>query len=271
MRYVNHNGRAFDFDRDGVASSMSEGWDWEKEEVVLNGTVYGFRDESREVDVNMAIGTSADAHEVMEELYRVIVEDLRDSQNGYLERDGWRCDAYVKASAKKNADYTGPKGYALTALLLDGYWYRESTTSFFRNEVSGGGVDYEYDYEYDYGGTGVARLVSNPSVYPSDFRMVIYGPATSPYVIIGGNRYEVSAHVPDGAVLIIDSKSGTVEGVYENGDRVNMFGDAADGGQGSGSYIFERIAPGDSAVSWDGTFGFDLTIRDRRDERSWTV
>ena len=45
MRYVNHNGRAFDFDRDGVASSMSEGWDWEKEEVVLNGTVYGFRNE----------------------------------------------------------------------------------------------------------------------------------------------------------------------------------------------------------------------------------
>ena len=271
MRYVNHNGRAFDFDRDGVAFSMSEGWDWEKEETVLNGTVYGFLDKSRELSINVAIGTSVDVREVMEELYRVVVEDLSYSQNGYLERDGWRCDAYIKASAKKNADYTGPKGYTLTALLPDGYWYRESTTSFFKNETSGGGVDYEYDYEYDYGGTGVARLVSNQSVYPSDFKIVVYGPATNPYVIIGGNRYEMNAYVPDGAILIIDSKSGTVEVVHENGDHVNVFGDTADGGQGSGSYIFERIEPGDSTVSWDGTFGFDLTIRDRRDERSWTA
>ena len=36
------------------------------------------------------------------------------------------------------------------------------------------------------------------------------------------------------------------------------------------SYIFDKIAPGMSSVTWDGNFGVDITLLEERSEPKWT-
>lgn len=41
-------------------------------------------------------------------------------------------------------------------------------------------------------------------------------------------------------------------------------------GAGSGSYCFEPLRPGTSTVSWDGSFGFDITHYQEEGEPPWS-
>ena len=40
--------------------------------------------------------------------------------------------------------------------------------------------------------------------------------------------------------------------------------------RGRDNYIFEAIPTGINAVTWNGTFDFDLTIIEKRSEPKWT-
>mgnify|MGYP007003682516 CR=1 FL=1 len=41
-------------------------------------------------------------------------------------------------------------------------------------------------------------------------------------------------------------------------------------GAGSGEYIFERVPAGTCEVSWDNSFGFDLTLYEEEGEPAWS-
>lgn len=132
-------------------------------------------------------------------------------------------------------------------------------------------LDYPHDYEYDYLARSAAASVETSVLTECDVRLVIYGQCDNPYVVIGGNRYQVNCGVPAGAYLTIDGREKTIILTLEDGTTVNVFGDGVRGsGLGSGEYVFEPIKPGAQNVEWDGSFGFDLGWYEEEGEPPWS-
>lgn len=270
MRYVSAAGAVFDFDRRGVYPVPHEAFDWEATATELNGELAFVTREPRDLEVPVTVAQVADPRPIMDELYETCASDLAADTTGRLYVGDWWMPAVLVSSAK-SLWWRGraPVTYELTFHSPRPWWVRERTYQFFPVAEVGSALDYPHDYPFDYGGIGQADFVTSGSPYASDFVLRVYGPATNPYVMVGGNRYEVDVTVPDGGLLVVDSAAATVTLSDAQGVSANSFGDTPDSGAGSGSYIFEPIRPGDQQVSWDGTFGFDLIVMERRDERKW--
>lgn len=190
--------------------------------------------------------------------------DLASMTPGTLDFDGWDQRCYI-AGVEVKAVTGGAAVVELEAVLLDGVWRKKDAYEFRPGTGSGTvGVGHGYDYGYAYGypySEETSREIEVDSIVASPFRIIVYGPAVRPSVTVAGNRYQVLTDVPDGGYLLIDSIEGTVTKVAKNGYRTNALPDAVlGGGVGSGSYIFEDIPAGTSAVSYDGSFGWDLEV-----------
>lgn len=219
---------------------------------------------AREAEVEIA---TRDLVEV-DRARRVMDRDVRLGTPGELVwRGEWRTRACAVRSEPSQA---GRGGYRakLTVVLLDGVWRRERTESYL--PVSGAGgewLDYPHDMPYDYMATPAPSTVRAPEWSESPCRLTIYGPATDPVVTIAGNDYAADLALPAGSRLIIDGLARTVEEVTSTGLVVNRFSSARRGsGLGSGEYCFQPVPPGESSLSWDGSFGFDLTVWEEEGE-----
>lgn len=200
--------------------------------------------------------------------------DLASMRPGTFDFDGWGQRGYI-AGVEVKAVTGGAAVVELEAVLLDGVWRKKDAYEFRPGTGSGTvGVGHGYGYGYAYGypySEETSREIEVDSIVASPFRIIVYGPAVRPSVTVGGNRYRVSTDVPDGGYLLIDSIEGTVTKVARNGYRTNALPDAVlGGGVGSGSYIFEDIPAGTSAVSYDGSFGWDLEVYREDGAVPWT-
>lgn len=197
--------------------------------------------------------------------------DVADGAPGTLVSGEWSQRAYVVA-ASPSARYVTWADLTLTVLLLDGAWSMPHATSFGPSSLASDyGKAYTYGYPYDYGPPAPARSVEVPGTVPGPFRLVIWGRAVQPSVTIGGNVYAFDISVPAGGYLLVDTlHDPVVELVTADGIRTDAFSSAQRGGGiGSGTYAFEPIAPGTQLVSWDDSFGFDLTTYQLEGEIPW--
>lgn len=241
-------------------------WDYE---AGYRGLSYAARKARKEtVTVAMLDLTAADA------LRLAADADLASMTPGTLDFDGWSQRCYI-AGIEAKAVTVGAAVVELEAVLLDGVWRKKDSYEFRPGAGSGTvGIGHGYGYGYAYGypySEETSREIEVDSIVASPFRIIVYGPAVRPSVTVGGNRYQVSTDVPDGGYLLIDSIEGTVTKVAKNGYRTNALPDAVlGGGVGSGSYIFEDIPAGTSAVSYDGSFGWDLEVYREDGAVPWT-
>ncbi len=127
------------------------------------------------------------------------------------------------------------------------------------------GADHPYDYPYDYALTVNGRNIVCNSVGSNAFRLLIYGEAVNPSVVIGGHTYSINGTVAKGETLLIDSMNKTITLTTATGGQVNWYDK-----RNRDSYIFEPIPSGNSIVLWSGEFAFDLTVIEKRSEPRWT-
>ena len=121
------------------------------------------------------------------------------------------------------------------------------------------------------GATQPQKYAVNPGYSGSPAKLVVYGPAVNPSVRLAGNLYQVDVTVPDGGYMDIDPLRRTVTVVAADGTTMDAFSKAhRGGGAGSGEYIFERVPVGTSEISWDNSFGFDLTLYEEEGEPAWS-
>lgn len=198
--------------------------------------------------------------------------DMQKGTPGTIHVDGWFQRCFVVAS---EVDGIGDDFFAakLTLVLLDGVWRRGTTTAFVPVQ---GSADYEFldlpqDLPYDLGATPPLQYAINPGYSGSPAKFVVYGPAVNPSVRLAGNLYQVDVTVPDGGYMDIDPLRRTVTVVAADGTTMDAFSKAHRGsGAGSGEYIFERVPVGTSEISWDNSFGFDLTLYEEEGEPAWS-
>ena len=129
------------------------------------------------------------------------------------------------------------------------------------NALSGSGYDYAYDYMHD---AQSQKIIANAGSIPCDFIITIQGYADSPIITIGDNTYAVNVEVPYGANLVIDSTQKTVIITLADGTKINAFG-----ARDPDYYLFERIKSGKNAVTWDGSYLWELLMIEERSEPRW--
>lgn len=200
--------------------------------------------------------------------------DVQTGKVGELVYAGeWSTRALVVAQSPSTIymDYTAAK---LTVVLMDGTWRRKHEMHVpMPSAVSGGGgLDYPHDYPYDYARPEPPKSVKASEWGESAVGLRIYGPATNPAVTIGGNSYQVMREIADTERIEVDGLHRTVELVTLYGERINVAGDAVRGrGAGGGSYIFQPLPPGESPVTSDGSFAFDVIWYDEEGEPPWSL
>ena len=205
------------------------------------------------------------------DLRRMADADAAAKTPGKLTVDGeWNMRCYVVASDTSEAYYEAVK-LRLTLALVDDCWWREKTKHFVTG-LAADGIDHPYDYPHDLSFAVGDGSIDVDSPQGAPCRIVFYGPCVNPYVVIGGNRYEVDVTANSGYTCVIDALTSrpTVQRVDNQGNAENVFAYAErDGGLNGGSYAFQPLPHGTSTVEWSGAFAFDVTWRELDTEPPW--
>lgn len=273
IRYVNCRGESMDFG--GGSDSLHylehglRDWEWSYSTGAASGRVTSFSAGGPK-EITFPVGIAAESPEEGIELRNRLLllgePDVEALEPGTLEvPGGWSLRCWIIAGAPTS--YWMDDRYAefsLTLLAESPVWTREALTMFEPAGPESGGVDFPFEFSFDFQPESGAQAVSNEGMFPCEWLWRAYGPATNPYVRIGGDLHQVNADVPSGARLEVDSREHTVRVILADGTVQNAYADRVRGGKGSGSYLFERIAPGDNDVTWDGTYAFDLVLYESR-------
>lgn len=269
--YRNSRGDEFDFDARGVYARPDPIMDWAYDASEMNGHISRYTRGSSDIEFEVDMTDPGLLRSQMDALYSVAAYDIARDATGTLVQGEWSIPAALVSSSKTGWWLPdGPARYTLKFHSASPWWERASTREFLPASRSEGGLDYPFDYDFDYGIAYGSESLHVGGDYPADFLLRVYGPASDPNVIIDGNSYTVAVEIPAGGLLEVDTKAGTVVLRDSSGVEVNAFPDAPGDGAGSGRYILEQLKPGDLPVTWDGGFGFDLTVYEKRDERTWS-
>ena len=270
--FENHLGQRFEGLPNGVYLNYNDlrdyAWSYETRNNRISRFFMGTME--RKLPLVVYCKSNEEALAVKNRLHELAEADIEAKIPGKIFVGDYYTNGYITAS--KKSDYLINKRLCKIELTLtsdDPVWYREQTHTFLQGEGSaigiGGGTDYPYDYPYDYALTLKGRKIVCDSVSGSAFRLLIYGEAVNPSVVIGGHIYAINGEIGQGETLLIDSLNKTITLTTATGNQINWFDK-----RGREDYIFEPIPAGQNPVSWLGTFGFDLTVIEKRSEPKWT-
>lgn len=229
----------------------------------------GVNRSSREISVDIKTTSLSE----LDRLRHLSDADMANNTPGKLIADEqWEANAYIVASEPQDItpDYVS---VTLTIILLEGLWRRWDTVKSF---TISGGTDTEWldlpcDLPADLMGARLTMTLTNPQLTPMPWRLIIYGPASNPYIQTPDNTYEVDVTIPDGGYLTIDSVDKTVILTASNGDTTDCFGDALRGtGKDGGTYIFQPLPAGTTPITWPNSFNFDMQLCEEESEPPWT-
>ena len=269
--FENHLGQRFDGLEHGVYLNYNDLRDYSWSYETLNSRISRFYRsvKTRKLPLIVNCNSDAKAVQVKNRLHDLAEADIYARIPGRVYVGDYYTNGFITGSSK--SQYLITKKYCNIDLELtseDPTWYREKTYPFLAegdgasNNI--GGADYPYDYPYDYGLSVKGEQINCDSLGDGAFRIIIYGEVTNPSIIIGGHVYAVNGSVGAGETLVIDGLNKTITLTKSSGEKINWFDH-----RGREQYIFEPIPNGVSSVSWSGSFGFDLTVIEKRSEPKW--
>ena len=270
--FENHLGQRFEGLPNGVYLNYNDLRDYSWSYDTINNRISRFYmgTKTRKLPLVVKCNSDEEAIAVKNRLHELAEADIEARIPGRIFVGEFFTNGYITASTKSN--YLIKKQYCeidLTLVSDDPAWYREQAHTFISGEGSaigiGGGTDYPYDYPYDYALSLKGQNIVCDTTGSNAFRLLIYGEAVNPSVVIGGHVYAINGTIGKGETLVIDSLNKTITLTTATGNKVNWFDK-----RGRDNYIFEPIPAGQSTVSWLGTFGFELTVIEKRSEPRWT-
>lgn len=272
LQYKNHLGEGITFGQDGFFVNENDLRDFAWNYTNKNNRISSFQKGvvKKNLTVIIACTSEEDGLAKRNALFEVCEKDVLANQHGRFIIGDYYMKCFVVGSKKSDYLYSNQSIKLKLTIATDfPVWVKESTTVFRRSDSAFAtdetGLDYPFDYPFDYASEFANRRIVNDDFVSTNFRMIIYGPCTAPTVYVGGHGYMVKKDVQLYEHIIIDSSAKTIELVRSNGEKVNCFNDRS-----RESYVFEKIPSGESAVTWEGNFGFDLTLLEERSEPKWT-
>lgn len=280
IKFINHINEEMEWGKNGIYVNYNDLHDYSWGYTSDNNRISSFNKGIVEKTIPLVICCSSaeEGLALKNRLLEIGEKDILAVKHGKLIMGDYYLKCFIRGS--KKSDYLYDKGYLKTTLsIVTDYpqWVKESTTSFRMNgtvvtETQGSAstsgkrnFDYMYDFPYDFTSGMKNRTLNNTGFVGTNFKLIIFGAAVNPAVHIAGHTYQVKCSIGDGEYLTIDSLAKTIMLTKADGTVVNHFND-----RNRESYIFETIPPGNNAVTWDNTFGFDVILLEERSEPKWT-
>lgn len=268
--FENHLGQRFVGLENGVYMNYSDLRDYSWEYDTINSRISRFYRPITERTIPLVVAnpSAEEAVKVKNRLLELAEADIEAMIPGKIFVGDYYTNGYITASAK--GEYLINKRYCKIDLILtsdDPVWYREQMQSFFPHtgsSVAAGGTDYPYDYPFDYSVSQKGQTIVCDSIRANAFKLRIYGATENPTITIGGHVYSVDGDIKAGETLLIDSLTKTITLTKADGTKVNWFDK-----RNRDSYIFQEIPAGQHTVIWNDSFGFDLTVIEKRSEPKW--
>lgn len=266
--YTNHLNEKIVFGEMPYFANYSDLRDYVWDYTEASGRILSFKKKIKayKLPVTIMCETAEEGFKRRDDLFEITEKDVLAKKYGTLQIGDYKLQCYVKES--KKSKYLESKKYMevqLTILTDKSYWLKETTfrfRSYLNTDVF---LDYPHDYSYDYMNSLALKNFINTNFTASNFKIIIYGAAENPQLIINKHVYEVETTLVANETLTIDSFSKTIEQVSVAGTRYNKFNS-----RNKDSYIFEKIASGNCAVLPNGAFSFDIIIYEERGEPKWT-
>lgn len=273
LRYENSRGEVLRFAPDSALHYVGTDMrDFKRGYRVNNGKLQGFVDEPREFKLQAVVnGELIDKNK----LYEVLYYDTACGVPGKLYAGEYYVECNVIGS--KKSKWHMLDGYMhneLTMLAVSPYWVKDTNFPFVAlgdgEEATSTFLDFPHDFPFDYAPNTNIQFITSSSFIDAGAVITFDGPVSNPSVTIGGNTYGVNATVGVNERIEIDTMAHTVSKVDAVGGRTNIFAKRAGIYKlNSGSFVFQPIASGTSEVSWDGTFSFNVLVREKRSEPLW--
>lgn len=270
--FENHLGKRFEGLKNRVFLNANDLRNYSWSYNTLNGKItHFFRSvESRKIPLIVYCESDEKALEIKNQLHEMAEADIAAELPGKIYIGDYYTKGYITASEK--SDYLITKRLCQLTLTFtsdDATWYREENHAFpanMKSEIgSESGFEYPYDYSYDYTLSTNGKKILCDSIKSNDFKLRVFGYVRNPTVTIAGHNYIINGTIGLGESLLIDSVNKTIVLTTATGAQINWFDK-----RNRASYIFEPIPAGQNTVAWNGSFGFDLTVIERRSEPKWT-
>lgn len=278
--YINHNGDRIQLHGDGMSymdPTPLRAFEWSYNTVDrlggFGGSADSFRRGVRAVEAVVRIrGTSAQGFaDRMNQFHAVADADNIAGEPGrlYIGNQYLKCFLSVAGSIDNNTRFTNFAHRGIRILAVEPYWITEATTVFNirsddTTDMTGKHFDLKYPYRY---GTGLSiNTLINTHYAECPAIITIYGPASSPSLVIAGNTYAVDVTVTASQRLVIDQTTNRIYLASASGSQTNVF-DKRD----KAYNIFKKIPAGESQVVYDGTYKVAVTLIQQRSEPRWTA
>lgn len=272
LRYKNHLNEVFDFGTNGIYVDSNELHDYEWAVTTKNERIAALTRtvSKRQIPVKISCETEEEGIVARNKLFEIAEKDVLAMQHGQIICGDYYFKCFVTCSKKTYYQPTKRVMEATLTVTSDyPFWVKETTVSYGAASSEEGStqsyLDYTIDYPIDYFCDLTTRPVNNTGFVSSNFRIIIYGSCVNPSISIAGHVYQVNCTVASGEFLTIDASAKKIYLTARDGTVTNQFNN-----RNRKSYIFEKIPTGQSVVSWDGDFGFDIILLEERSEPKWT-
>lgn len=276
--YVNSRGERIDLCSSPLwAESFNSLRSYAYEPIERNGTVFGHQ---RRKNVEKAMRLqyySSDPEKFAafaDEMYRVTNYDIQAGVYGTL----YIGDFFARGNfpTKAVAEFNPYKRMVIVDVpffMPEEVWRRELPAIILNGDQSDPSsvpaiplANYPSNYPHGYTSGNLSNDFINDSVFPSPFRLAIFGSCTNPSVTIGGHVYNVNVSVPAGSLLIIDSSEKTIVLYDSNNVGQNVF---AYQNHDADKYIFEPIPVGEVSIRYQNIPSITLTLYEERSAPKW--
>lgn len=250
-----------------TAGFYSHKWEVDETKLNLGSKINAIKMQAKEYVLKIDfLGNKNERAENAELFHRLIDSDVIQKIPGKLYYKDCYIECYIlsesygRAAGNFRAIQNEVRIYAPYPFWISEQSYHFNSTGI----ISSNNKTYPTRYGYRYANGLNASYIINPHFTDSNFKMIIYGPVINPQINIGSNRYLVYIVLEEGEYLEINSRTGTIEKVLPNGERVNAFHNRQ-----KGTKFFKKISPGRQSISFSSKMIFDLFIYEERSEPKW--
>lgn len=268
ITYIASSGRKYNLISNGILHKSANYHVWEYK---IQGTklqygtrVADFSKDAAVYDTELILtGSELKRRAIINALHDDFESDIRKKKTGRIIWGDYYIDCFINFSDTQPTEYLTQTLNKIQIYAPYPFWVQDFKVELFpAEETQSTFLDFPFDFMFDFTAPTIGEaMVKSDFPFDSEFEMVIFGPAVNPRVTINGYSYVLYATIPQGAYVVIDSRNHTVMQFNTDGTKSNIFNL-----RNKTDSIFKKIPGGNLNISWDASFGVNITIYRERSE-----
>lgn len=268
ITYIASSGRKYNLISNGILhkSANYHVWEYKVQGTKLQyGTrVADFSKDAAVYDTELILtGSELKRRAIINALHDDFESDIRKKKTGRIIWGDYYIDCFINFSDTQPTEYLTQTLNKIQIYAPYPFWVQDFKVELFpAEETQSTFLDFPFDFMFDFTAPVIGEaMVKSDFPFDSEFEMVIFGPAVNPRVTINGYSYVLYATIPQGAYVVIDSRNHTVMQFNTDGTKSNIFNL-----RNKTDSIFKKIPGGNLNISWDASFGVNITVYRERSE-----